>query len=153
MNPLSFQSSIGYPFSGNALYRPGSPLPRSFKLPSHEIQLSGALYALLIAHQCPSSPQCEKRPQGHSRASHGDTFTCYRPLLGASRVPGNSRAPAFSRVQGRETRYGAVKKSTFFSFGGKKEKKGFRGAASETYTLLDYIALSFLLSKNLYKGH
>ena len=52
-----------------------------------------------------------------------------------------------------DLRAGSQEVNTFFSFRRGRKKKGRKGVDLETYTLLDYIALTFLLSKNVDKGH
>ena len=123
MNPRTSHFSIACPFNGNALYHPGSPLPRSFKPPSHEIRLSGPLYALLMVHLGPNPPQGGNGLTGHSRTSHRDTFVFYSISLERSlRVQhaGQRNAKVLSDIVDN---FGGGEKNTFLSSvqgGGKK---------------------------------
>ena len=152
MNPQASQFSTSCPFSGNAPYRPGSTLPRSFKPPSHEIRLSGPFYALLMAHLRPNSPQGENGLTGHSRTSHGDTFAFYSNSLEQSlrmqdAGPRNAKVVCLVVLSSAK-----VNKNTFLSFVQGGGKNRLSEADRELYTLLDYIALSTPSSKTAKKG-
>ena len=103
MNPKTSQSSIGCPFSGNALYRPGSSPPRSFEPPSCEIRLSEPLYGLLRAYLGSNPLHRENRLRGHSGPLKGyvKPFCAkrYQPEANQGRFAGG-RQLARSRIPG-----------------------------------------------------
>ena len=149
MNPQASQSSIGCSFSGNASYRPGSTLPRSFKPPHHEICASEALYGLLMAHLRPNPTQCENGLIGHSRTSHGDTFVSYKTSLERSlRMQDCTTA----KREGALGNHGWLWEGEEGYFFFRCTKKGQNRRIRRLYTLLDYIALSSPSSKSTYKG-
>ena len=131
----------------------GSPLPRSFKPLSHEIRLSGPFYALLMAHLRPKPLERGNRLTGHLRASHGDTFTFYSTSLERSLRMQHARQRNTKAHLGIMEGFRKGRENTFLSSVQGGGKNRLSEAGREFYTLLDYIALSTRLSKNLYKGH
>ena len=127
MNPRTSHFSIGCPLSGNATHCHRSPLPRSFKLPGHEIRFSGPYSALLMAHQRPSFPQCGECSQGHSRASHGDTFALYSTFFERSLRMQHARQRNAKAHLGIVKGFRKGRGNTFFRLGKKRKKRGSRG--------------------------
>ena len=86
MNPNAGQFSIDCLFNGNALHCPGSPLPRSFKPPSHENRACEPLYGLLMAYLPLRTLWRENAPRAILGLSRGILRRSIQSLLGLSSV-------------------------------------------------------------------
>ena len=98
MNPNRCQSSTEYPLLCSLRIDPGSPLPRSFKLPDYEIRPSEALYSSLIAYPPLTSPLQRKPRYGLLRAFYESVCIFYRifracPVFEAKPLRLNQRQP------------------------------------------------------------
>ncbi len=86
MNPRALQSSTKNPFICGPLTCSGSPLPRSFKPPSHGIRAYKAFLGLSIAHLPLTTLSVENELRGLSRAFFGAPFTFLQNLSWAYRL-------------------------------------------------------------------